>query len=65
MVGLLLLHRIYNLSDEGVVEQWIANPFYQYFCGEARFHGMDRESNECLAGLLRLQPEKALETDQA
>lgn len=37
MVGLLLLQRIYNLSDEGVVEQWIANPYYQYFCGEARF----------------------------
>ena len=26
-----------NLSNEGVVEQWIANPYFQYFCGEARF----------------------------
>jgi len=28
---------MFNLSDEGVVEQWIANPYFQYFCGEARF----------------------------
>jgi len=37
MVGLLLLQRIYNLSDEALVEQWVANPYFQYFCGEARF----------------------------
>jgi len=37
MTGLLFLQRMFNLSDEGVVEQWIANPYFQYFCGEARF----------------------------
>lgn len=37
MVGLLLLKRIYNLGDETVMEQWIQNPYYQYFCGESEF----------------------------
>jgi IS5 family transposase len=25
------------LGDETVVEEWVSNPYYQYFCGEARF----------------------------
>lgn len=37
MVGLLLLKRIYNLGDETVMEQWVQNPYFQYFCGEAEF----------------------------
>ena len=37
MVGLLLLKRIYNLGDETVMEQWLQNPYYQYFCGESEF----------------------------
>jgi IS5 family transposase len=37
MVGLLLLKRIYNLGDETVMEQWLQNPYYQYFCGESVF----------------------------
>jgi hypothetical protein len=32
MAGLAILHT-YNLSDEVVCEQWIENPYYQYFCG--------------------------------
>lgn len=37
VVGLLLLRRIYNLSDEAVIERWIENPYWQYFCGEHNF----------------------------
>jgi len=37
MVGLLLLKRIYNLGDETVMAQWLQNPYFQYFCGEAEF----------------------------
>ena len=37
MVGLLLLKRIYNLGDETVMEQWLQNPYFQYFCGETLF----------------------------
>lgn len=37
MVGLILLKRIYNLSDERIVDRWIENPYWQYFCGEVNF----------------------------
>jgi transposase, IS5 family len=37
MVGLMILKRIYNLGDETVMEQWVQNPYYQYFCGESEF----------------------------
>ncbi len=37
MVGLMLLKRIYNLSDENVVARWTENPYWQYFCGEVNF----------------------------
>lgn len=37
MVGLLLLKHIYNLSDEAMVDRWIENPYWQYFCGEKVF----------------------------
>jgi transposase, IS5 family len=37
MVSLLLLKHIRNLSDEGVVEQWGENSYYQYFSGEQMF----------------------------
>jgi len=37
MVGSLLLKRIYNLSDERLVEVWEMNPYMQYFCGVAYF----------------------------
>lgn len=33
MVGLLILKQLDNLGDETVVEKWIENPYYQYFCG--------------------------------
>lgn len=37
MVGSLMLKRIYNLSDERLVESWAMNPYMQYFCGAAHF----------------------------
>ena len=37
MVGLTLLKYIENLSDEAVVDRWVQNPYYQYFCGERFF----------------------------
>jgi transposase, IS5 family len=47
MAGLAILKHTYNLSDEGVCEQWIENPYYQYFCGEEFFQHrlpLDRSS---------------------
>ena len=37
MLGLLLLKRLYNLGDETVMESWLMNPYFQYFCGEEYF----------------------------
>lgn len=37
MVGLLLLKQIENLSDETLIERWVQNPYYQYFCGMEEF----------------------------
>ncbi|HZD52364.1 MAG TPA: IS5 family transposase, partial [Woeseiaceae bacterium] len=36
-VGLLLLKHIYGLSDEGVRERWVHDPYFQYFTGETVF----------------------------
>ena len=33
MVGMLILKQLENLSDERLVEKWVENPYYQYFCG--------------------------------
>jgi transposase, IS5 family len=33
MVGLSYLQHTFALSDEAVVERWVENPYWQYFCG--------------------------------
>jgi len=33
VIGLLLLKQIYGLSDEGVCERWIHDPYFQCFTG--------------------------------
>jgi IS5 family transposase len=37
MVGLHYLKYSEDLSDEDVVEKWVQNPYWQYFCGEEYF----------------------------
>jgi transposase, IS5 family len=37
VIGLLLLKHIYGLSDEGVCERWIYDPYFQHFTGEQFF----------------------------
>ncbi|SDX90867.1 transposase, IS5 family [Nitrosomonas sp. Nm33] len=37
MVGLHYLKHTFNESDETVVERWVENPYWQYFCGEEYF----------------------------
>src|SRR6202048_490070 len=47
MAGVAILNHTYTLSDEVVCEQWIENPYYQYFCGEEFFQHrlpLDRSS---------------------
>jgi IS5 family transposase len=37
MIGILLLKHIYGLSDEGVWERWLHDPYFQHFTGETYF----------------------------
>lgn len=37
VIGLLLLKHVYGLSDEGVCERWVYDPYFQHFTGEAFF----------------------------
>jgi len=37
VIGLLLLKYIYGLSDEGVCERWVHDPYFQHFTGEEFF----------------------------
>jgi IS5 family transposase len=37
LAGLLILKQLYGLSDEGVIEVWRMNPFYQIFTGSTSF----------------------------
>ena len=36
-IGLLLLKHIFGLSDEGVCERWVYDPYFQFFTGEEFF----------------------------
>jgi transposase, IS5 family len=37
VIGLLLLKHIYRLSDEGVCERWVYDPYFQHFTGAEFF----------------------------
>jgi IS5 family transposase len=47
MIGLLLLKHIYGLSDEGVCERWVYDPYFQHFTGEEFFqHAFPHERSD-------------------
>lgn len=37
IAGVILLRRMFDESDESVLERWVENPYWQYFCGEIYF----------------------------
>lgn len=44
MIAMFLLKHTYGLSDEGVWERWVHDPYFQYFTGETFFqHALPRE----------------------
>jgi transposase, IS5 family len=46
-IGLLLLKQIYGLSDEGVCERWVYDPYFQHFTGEEFFqHAFPHERSD-------------------
>lgn len=47
MAGVHLLKHMKGISDEKLCEQWVENPYYQFFCGEIYFQhdlSFDRSS---------------------
>ena len=47
VIGLLLLKHIYGLSDEGVCERWVYDPYFQHFTGEEFFqHAFAHERSD-------------------
>ena len=38
MSGLFILKQMFDLGDETVIPEWIRDPYFQYFCGEACFN---------------------------
>jgi transposase, IS5 family len=47
VVGLLMLKHIYGLSDEGVCERWVHDPYFQHFTGETFFqHAFPHERSD-------------------
>ena len=47
VIGLLLLKQIYGLSDEGVCERWVYDPYFQHFTGEEFFqHAFPHERSD-------------------
>jgi IS5 family transposase len=47
VIGLLLLKHIYGLSDEGVCDRWVHDPYFQYFTGEEFFqHAFPHERSD-------------------
>jgi IS5 family transposase len=37
VAGLLMLKHMEGLSDERLLQAWVTNPYFQYFCGEIHF----------------------------
>ena len=47
VIGLLLLKHIYGLSDEGVCERWVYDPYFQHFTGKEFFqHAFPHERSD-------------------
>ena len=77
MVGLHYLKHVYDLSDEEVVDRWVENPYWQFFCGFEFFQHeapldastmtrwRKRIGPEGLEDLLKASVEVALDTGTA
>lgn len=47
VIGLSLLKHIYGLSDEGVCERWVHDPYFQFFTGKEFFqHAFPHERSD-------------------
>ena len=61
IIGLLLLKHIYGLSDEGVCERWVYDPYFQHFTGAEFFqHEFPHERSDLSHWRKRLGPKLEL-----
>lgn len=59
LVGLHYLKHTYNESDESVVERWLENPYWQWFCGYEYFqHEFPCDPTTLVKWRKRVGPEK-------
>jgi transposase, IS5 family len=62
MVGLLYLKHAFNESDESLLERWVENPYWQYFCGYSTFqHELPLHSTSLVKWRQRMGAERLAE----
>ena len=55
ITGVIMLRRMFNQSDESVLDRWVENPYWQYFCGETYFrHELPFDRTELIKFRLRI-----------
>lgn len=60
IAGILILKRLFNESDESVLDRWVENPYWQYFCGEIYFrHELPFDRTELIKFRKRIGAEGA------
>ncbi len=61
MAGLAILKHMHDLSDEGLCERWIENPYFQLFCAEEFFqHKLPFDRSSLTRWRQRMGEEKLL-----
>src|SRR5688500_7052730 len=61
MAGLAIIKSMHNLSDEGLCERWVENPYYQLFCGEEFFqHRLPFDRTSLTRWRLRMGEERLM-----
>jgi IS5 family transposase len=59
IIGLLYLKHAFNESDESLVERWVENPYWQYFCGFSTMqHELPLHPTSLVKWRQRLGPER-------
>ena len=57
VIGPFLLKHIFGLSDDGVCDRWVCDPYFQYFTGEEFFqHAFPHERSDLSHWRKRLGP---------
>jgi LacI family transcriptional regulator len=59
LVGLAILHQLFDLTDEALFDRWLENPYFQLLCGESYFqHALPFERAGLTTNLRRINADK-------